>query len=101
MQIRPCIYINGNYSSIFQGATQARRDAIAKPATYTPSVLGPDYPMLWDARYPTNYNEQVDNPKDTYAGFYGPWDDYGDPNPWSFWQYSSTVIRVLGIVNLL
>jgi autotransporter-associated beta strand protein len=91
MQIRPCIYINGNYSSIFQGATQARRDAIAKPATYTPSVLGPDYPMLWDARYPTNYNEQVDNPKDTYAGFYGPWDDYGDPNPWSFWQYSSTV----------
>src|ERR1043166_9982030 len=78
MQIRPCIYINGNYSSIFQGATQARRDAIAKPATYTPSVLGPDYPMLWDARYPTNYNEQVDNPKDTYAGFYGPWDDYGD-----------------------
>ena len=54
MQIRPCIYINGNYSGIFQGATQARRDALAKPAAYTPSVVGPAYPMLWDARYSDN-----------------------------------------------
>jgi len=91
MQIRPCIYINGNYSSILQSATQAHRDSIAKPRYYMPSAIGPGYPMLWDARYPTTYNEQTDNPKDTYAGFYGPWDDYGNANPWSFWQYNTTV----------
>src|SRR5213078_2226149 len=56
----------------------------------------PCYPTLWDARWPNQANvDAIDvqgtNPKDTYAGFYGPWDDYGDTNPWSFWQYSSTV----------
>ncbi|MGZ5568072.1 MAG: GH25 family lysozyme [Limisphaerales bacterium] len=91
MQIRPCIYINGNYSSILQSATTAHRDSIAKPRYYMPSAIGPAYPMLWDARYPTTYNEQTDNPKDSYAGFYGPWDDYGNANPWSFWQYNTTV----------
>jgi autotransporter-associated beta strand protein len=90
MQIRPCIYINGNYSSILQGATTARRDLIAKPRYYMPSAIGPAYPMLWDARYATTYNLQTDNPKDSYAGFYGPWDDYGNANPWSVWQYSSS-----------
>src|SRR5258706_2476066 len=100
MQIRPCIYINGNYSSIFQGATQARRDAIAKPAAYTPSVVGPDYPMLWDARYyptgtdpdtiPIQTGDPMHNPT-TLSTMYGPWDDYGNSEPWSFWQYSSIV----------
>jgi autotransporter-associated beta strand protein len=91
MQIRPCIYINGNYSSIFQGATAARRDSLAKPASYTPSVVGPDYPMLWDAYYTTTLDIQTANPKDGYSGFYGPWDDYGVTHPWTFWQHSSTV----------
>ena len=91
MQIRPCIYINGSYSGTFQGATQARRDALAKPAAYTPSVVGPDYPMLWDAYYTTNLNIQTANPKDGYSGFYGPWDDYGVTHPWTFWQHLSTV----------
>jgi autotransporter-associated beta strand protein len=91
MQIRPCIYINGSYSGTFQGATQARRDALAKPATYTPSVIGPAYPMLWDAYYTTTLDLQADNPKDGYSGFYGPWDDYGVTHPWTFWQHLSTV----------
>ncbi|MGI8964830.1 MAG: GH25 family lysozyme, partial [Limisphaerales bacterium] len=98
MQIRPCIYINGNYSSIFQGATAARRDLLAKPVSPTPSVVGPAYPMLWDARYPDNTNPdaipvQTGSPKNTYtvsSGYYGPWDDYGDTDPWSFWQFAST-----------
>jgi autotransporter-associated beta strand protein len=91
MQIRPCIYINGSYSSTLQGATQARRDALAKPATYTPSVVGPAYPMLWDAYYTTALDLQTANPHDGYSGFYGPWDDYGATHPWTFWQHLSTV----------
>jgi autotransporter-associated beta strand protein len=91
MRIRPCIYINGNYSSIFQGASAALRISLAQPATYTPSVVGPDYPMLWDAYYTTTLDIQTANPKDGYPGFYGPWDDYGVTHPWSFWQHSSTV----------
>jgi autotransporter-associated beta strand protein len=90
MQIRPCIYINGSYSGTFQGATQARRDALAKPVAYTPSVVGPGYPMLWNAYYTTTLDIQTQNPKDGYSGFYGPWDDYGVAQPWSFWQYIST-----------
>ena len=91
MQIRPCIYINGNYSSIFQGASAAQRNSLAQPTTYTPSVVGPDYPMLWDAFYTTTLDLQTANPKDGYSGFYGPWDDYGVTHPWSFWQHLSTV----------
>ena len=49
MKIRPCIYINGNYSSVFQGASQTLRDTLAKPVSNTPSVTGPAYPMLWNA----------------------------------------------------
>jgi autotransporter-associated beta strand protein len=90
MQIRPCIYINGNYSTILQSATQAHRDSIAKPRYYMPSAIGPAYPMLWDARYPTTYDTQTNSPKDSFSGFYGPWDDYGNANPWSFWQYNTT-----------
>jgi autotransporter-associated beta strand protein len=99
MQIRPSIYINGNYSSILQGATSSRRDQLAKPATYTPSVAGPAYPMLWDARWPNQTDPesipvQTGNPKDTggtLTSYYGPWDDYGNTAPWSVWQYASTV----------
>ncbi|MDB6056795.1 MAG: Lysozyme [Verrucomicrobiales bacterium] len=99
MQIRPGIYINGNYSTVLQNATQARRDAIAKPQSFCPSSIGPDYPMLWDARYPTTYNEQVDTPQTTFAGFYGPWDDYGTAQPWAFWQFSSTA-SIAGFNNI-
>ncbi len=99
MKIRPCVYINGNYSGILAGATQARRDALAKPPALTPSVISPAFPMLWNARYPDNDNPgaipiQTGNPKNTYStvsAYYGPWDDYGDAEPWAFWQYSSTV----------
>jgi autotransporter-associated beta strand protein len=90
MQIRPCIYINGNYSSIFQGATLANRDKLAKPASLLPSVSAADYPMLWDAYYTTTLDRATANPKDGYSGFYGPWDDYGTAHPWSFWQHSSS-----------
>lgn len=91
MQIRPCIYVGGSYSSALQNDTATLRDQLAKPQSATPSVVGPAFSMLWNPRYATTPDVQTDNPKDTYAGFYGPWDDYGDPNPWSFWQYSSSV----------
>lgn len=96
MGIRPGIYVNGNYTAnILQTASAALRDQLAKPAANRPSVVAPCYPVLWVARWPNQANPnaidvQNTNPKDTYAGFYGPWDDYGDPNPWTFWQYAST-----------
>lgn len=108
MQIRPCIYINGNYSSIFQSASLSLRNQLAKPATYTPSVVGPAYPMLWDARYSDNTTNpaaipvQTGSPKYTYtlsSGYYGPWDDYGNTEPWSFWQYAS-VLSIPGFNNV-
>ncbi len=99
MQIRPCVYINGNYSGLIDsGSTAAQRNALAQPAALTPSVVSPAYPMLWDARYSDNTANWVDipvqtgSPKYTYttsSGYYGPWDDYGNPDPWSFWQYAS------------
>src|SRR4029078_5206444 len=46
--------------------------------------------MLCNAPYPTSPNVQIENPKDTAATFYGPWDDYGNAQPWNFWQYSSS-----------
>ncbi|MBP7826158.1 MAG: autotransporter-associated beta strand repeat-containing protein [Verrucomicrobia bacterium] len=99
MRIRPAIYINGNYSSILQGASASLRDQLAKPAALRPSVVSPAYPMLWDARYANNDNPsaipiQTGSPKHTPTTlnlYYGPWDDYGDAAPWSFWQYASTV----------
>ncbi len=92
MGIRPGIYINGNYSSILQGASQANRDALAKPppnlpTNASPSVVAPDYPMVWDAHYVTGVNLQTANPKDDTSSFYGPWDDYGVAQPWNMWQY--------------
>ncbi|MSU58532.1 MAG: hypothetical protein EXS35_10200 [Pedosphaera sp.] len=101
MQIRPCIYINGNYSSLVQSATVARRDSLAKPVGAAPTVVGPAFPMLWDARYSDNtvagaplIPVQTGSPKFTYttsSGYYGPWDDYGNTDPWSFWQYASVL----------
>jgi autotransporter-associated beta strand protein len=91
MQIRPAVYIGGSRSGTIESATQSRQDQLAKPATYTPSVVGPAYPMLWNPYYTTSLNLETQNPKDGYSGFYGPWDDYGVAHPWSFWQHSSTV----------
>ncbi|HUS35475.1 MAG TPA: GH25 family lysozyme [Verrucomicrobiae bacterium] len=97
MGIRPGIYINGNYTAnILQTASISLRDQLAKPAALRPSVVAPAYSTLWVARWPNQTNPnaidvQGANPKDTYSGFYGPWDDYGgDLNPWAFWQYAST-----------
>lgn len=96
MGIRPGIYINGNYTAnILQTASASLRDQLARPAANRPSVIAPCYPVLWVARWPNQTDPnaidvQNTNPKDTYAGFYGPWDDYGDANPWAFWQYAST-----------
>ena len=99
MQIRPGMYINGNYSSVLQSASTSLRNQLAQPVANSPSVVGPAYPMLWDARYanqndPNSIPVQTGSPKttpSTLSSYYGPWDDYGDSQPWSFWQYASTV----------
>ena len=96
MRIRPMIYINGNYAAnVLAGATVARRDQLAKPAAVAPSLAGPAYAQLWTARYPNQTNPdainvQTGNPNDGLSTVYGPWDDYGDTQPWTFWQYAST-----------
>ena len=95
-KIRPMIYINGNYAqNVLAGATVARRDQLAKPATTPPSLVSPAYAKLWIARYanqanPDSINVQTGNPSDGLSTVYGPWDDYGDSQPWAFWQYAST-----------
>jgi autotransporter-associated beta strand protein len=98
MQIRPSIYINGNYSNDLAGASASLRNQIAQPATNSPSVVSPGYPTLVSARWPAGSGNpytgdiQNGNPKDaggTLSTFYGPWDDYGTTHPWNFWQYSS------------
>jgi len=99
MGIRPSMYINGNYSGILSNASQALRDQLAKPGAFTPSAVGPAYSVLWDARYanqssPESIPIQTGSPKNTPTtnnSYYGPWDDYGDSQPWAFWQYASTV----------
>lgn len=106
MKIRPNIYINGNYSGLLDsGATLAQRDALAKPAALTPSVISPCFPMLWNARYSDNTANwvnipvQTGEPKTTYTtvgAYYGAWDDYGNAEPWSFWQYASVADIGLG-----
>ncbi len=97
MGIRPAIYVNGNYTAnILQTASASLRHQIAQPPALLPSVVAPCYSVLWVARWPNQANPnaidvQGTEPKDTYAGFYGPWDDYGGPShPWQFWQYAST-----------
>jgi autotransporter-associated beta strand protein len=100
MKIRPGIYLNGNFTNLLmQGSTQAQRDALAKPISDGPSMVGPAYPMLWNARYPNNDDPgsipiQTGSPKTTpsnNSAYYGAWDDYGDSAPWAFWQYASTL----------
>jgi autotransporter-associated beta strand protein len=103
MKIRPGIYVGGSRSANMEGATASQKDQLAKPATFTPSVVGPAFPMLWNPYYanntnPESINVQGTNPKSYYSGFYGPWDNYGNSQPWSFWQYASTV-SVPGINN--
>lgn len=78
--VRPIMYINGNYTA-----------NVAQPG------LDDYFPVLWVARYigsnnnPSPSEVATIHPKDTYAGFYGPWDDPPAPtHPWSFWQYAST-----------
>jgi autotransporter-associated beta strand protein len=96
MRIRPMMYINGNYAqNVLAGATAARRDQLAKPAAAPPSLAGPAYSQLWIARYPNQANPnainvQTGNPSDGLSTVYGPWDDYGTAQPWTFWQYAST-----------
>ena len=96
MQIRPMIYLNGNYAQyVLGGATLALRNQLAQPAATSPSLVGPAFPQLWTARYtnqanPDAINVQTGNPSDGLSTIYGPWDDYGDAQPWVFWQYAST-----------
>jgi len=102
MKIRPSIYANGNYMNDLSGANAATRNAIAQPSSNGPSMVSPAFPVLFAARYPAGsgnpYNEsvhgslQTQNPKDaggTLSWFFGPFDDYGNSQPWHFWQYSS------------
>ena len=89
MQIRPCVYIGGANSQTVQSCTPPIPAELAQPATLMPSVIAPRFYMLWNPRYATSYDLQTSNPKDSYGGFYGPWDDYGNLQPWSFWQYNS------------
>ena len=105
MGIRPAIYINGNYSSILQGASTSLRNQLAQPVANQPSVVGPAFPMLWNARYGMGSVDQDEegydinqipiqtgSPQNNGAfnsTYYGPWNDYGNLQPWSFWQYSS------------
>ncbi|MGL4513004.1 MAG: GH25 family lysozyme [Lacipirellulaceae bacterium] len=77
--VRPIMYINGNYA-----------------ANVVQSSIVDAFPVLWVARYPNQANPnsiniQTGHPKDSFAQFYGPWDDAPRPtHPWHFWQYAST-----------
>lgn len=78
MGIQPIMYINGNYA-----------------AFVVQSPIEDHFPVLWTARYanqadPDSIPIQTGHPKDTFGGFYGPWDTPSDPHPWDFWQYAST-----------
>ena len=92
MGIRPIMYINGSYSTYLQSSTN-------------PASLVVAYPKVWDARYAINDNPSstaywTGHPKDTFSGFYGPWDDPPNPtHPWSFWQYASSAGRLNGYKN--
>ena len=96
MRIRPVMYINGNYAQyVLGGASATLRNQLAQPAAAPPSLTAPAYPQLWIARYPNqtdpnSINVQTGNPNDSLSSLYGPWDDYGNSQPWVFWQYAST-----------
>jgi autotransporter-associated beta strand protein len=96
MGIRPSIYTNGSYAGTLAGGTAAQRSALAQLPSNVPSVVSPAYPTLVSARWPNQSNPgaidvQNAHPKDSYTPIYGPWDDYGVTQPWSFWQYASTM----------
>jgi len=96
MQIRPMIYLNGNYAhNVLGRASVARRDQLAKPAATQPSLAGPAFSQMWLARYvnqanPDAIDVQFGHPNSGLSTVYGPWDDYGKSHPWVFWQYAST-----------
>jgi autotransporter-associated beta strand protein len=84
MDIRPFVYIGGNYAADIQNASASLRNELVQK-----------YPNLWTPRYanqsdPDSIPVQTAHPKDYTSGVYGPWDDYGTTHPWSFWQYAST-----------
>ncbi|MEO1496667.1 MAG: GH25 family lysozyme [Planctomycetota bacterium] len=86
MGIQPIMYINGNYI-----------------ANVVQSPIQDYFSGLWTARYANQSNPdaipiQTGHPKDTFSGFYGPWQTPSDPHPWDFWQYASTG-RVQGYRN--
>ena len=102
MKIRPSIYASGNYFNDLSGANAATRNALAQPSSNAPSVVSPAFPVFVGARYPAGsgglYDEaihgslQTQNPKDaggSLSTYFGPFDDYGNTQPWNFWQYSS------------
>ena len=100
MGIRPSMYINGSYSSTLAAASASLRDQLAKPNPNGVSMVSPAFPMLWNARYSSNGSSadnyaipvQTGSPKTTYttiSSYYGPWDDYGNADPWGMWQYGS------------
>lgn len=98
-QVRPAIYVNGNYAYFVLGTgstdTAAQRSQLAQQSSTPPSVVSPAYSTLWSARWPNQTNPnlidvQNSNANDSYAELYGPWDDYGEAQPWKFWQYAST-----------
>lgn len=85
MGIRPAIYVNGNYAqNVLGGASSSLRAQVVEA-----------YPTLWIARWPNQANPhlidvQGSQPSDSLDWLYGVFDDYGDPQPWDFWQYTST-----------
>jgi autotransporter-associated beta strand protein len=98
MKIRPSIYANGNYMNDLSGANASTRNALAQPSSNAPTMGSPAFPVLFAARYPAGSGNpytgdiQNQNPKDagsTLSWFFGPFDDYGNSQPWHFWQYSS------------
>jgi autotransporter-associated beta strand protein len=87
--IRPGVYIGGNYASPMESVASA-------------ATLVSDYPVQWTARWPTNPNTATANPSDYTSTVYGPWDNFGNSQPWHFWQYTSsgTVAGYSGNVDL-
>jgi autotransporter-associated beta strand protein len=84
MGIRPMMYINGNYAqNVIGGASSTLRNQVVQA-----------FPQLWIARYPnetnpSSINVQTSAPNASFTNLYGPWDDFGNPQPWTFWQHTA------------
>lgn len=96
MGIRPAIYLNGNYAlNVIGGASATLRNQIAQPPTNPPTMVSPASLTLWIARWPNQADpNSIDvntEPNQSLASLYGAWDDYGNAQPWVFWQYASTL----------